>query len=246
MSYKVKLDIFEGPLDLLLFFIKRDEINIYDIPISYITKEYLEYLDVMTQMNLHLAGEFVNIASLLIRIKVRMLLPSQQVEDSEELEDPRTELVQMLVEYRKYKEVSSILKKIEDDQLNLYYVTAKTDNDEIDPDIFLSDIDLLDLGLIFNKLLKNIPKPSYYNIQDSKINIPTQMQYLKSLFIEKKKIKFSEISTHIEDRIELIVTFLAILEMIKSRFITVSQKTIFGDFWLNKNKEETFNVIQNS
>ena len=110
MSYHVKLNVFEGPLDLLLFFIKRDEINIYDIPISYITSEYLQYLELMKSMNLQLAGEFIYMASLLMRIKAQMLLPHDINENLEEIEDPRTELVQMLVEYQQYKMASETLR----------------------------------------------------------------------------------------------------------------------------------------
>ena len=105
MNYNIKLEVFEGPLDLLLFFIKRDEIDIYDIPIAHVTREFLEYIHMAHQMNIHLAGEFLEMASILIRIKSKMLLPDK--EDQEEIEDPRTDLVNMLVEYRKYKEISN-------------------------------------------------------------------------------------------------------------------------------------------
>ena len=162
MSYNVKLDVFEGPLDLLLFFIKRDEINIYDIPISHITNEYLEYLELMKSMNLHLAGEFILMASLLIRIKVRMLLPRKEVDETVDVEDPRTELVEMLLEYKKYKDVSNFLRKLETDQLKLHQVNSFLDSVEWDTEIFLSDVNILDKGIAFNKLLVNLPKPSYY------------------------------------------------------------------------------------
>src|SRR6056297_1099703 len=111
MSYNIKLDVFEGSLDLLLFFIKRDEINIYDIPIAHVTREFLDYLHIAHQMNIHLAGEFLEMAAILMRIKSKMLIPSQ--EEDEEVEDPRTDLVNMLLEYRKYKKISKRLESFE-------------------------------------------------------------------------------------------------------------------------------------
>lgn len=246
MSYNVKLDVFEGPLDLLLFFIKRDEINIYDIPISHITNEYLEYLELMKSMNLHLAGEFILMASLLIRIKVRMLLPRKEVDETVDVEDPRTELVEMLLEYKKYKDVSNFLRKLETDQLKLHQVNSFLDSVEWDPEIFLSDVNLLDMGIAFNKLLVNLPKPSYYEIETYKININQQIQFINSMFLNRKRIRFSELAQRLKNRIEVLITFLAILEMIKNQKLRVSQKIVFGDFWLTKLKSEYLDVTSNA
>ena len=246
MSYNVKLDVFEGPLDLLLFFIKRDEINIYDIPISHITNEYLEYLELMKSMNLHLAGEFILMASLLIRIKVRMLLPRKEVDETVDVEDPRTELVEMLLEYKKYKDISNFLRKLETDQLKLHQVNSFLDSVEWDPEIFLSDVNLLDMGIAFKKLLINLPKPSYYEIETYKININQQIQFINSMFLNRKRIRFSELAQRLKNRIEVLITFLAILEMIKNQKLRVSQKTVFGDFWLTKLKSEYLDVTSNA
>jgi len=238
--------VFEGPLDLLLFFIKRDEINIYDIPISHITNEYLEYLELMKSMNLHLAGEFILMASLLIRIKVRMLLPRKEVDETVDVEDPRTELVEMLLEYKKYKDVSNFLRKLETDQLKLHQVNSFLDSVEWDPEIFLSDVNLLDMGIAFNKLLVNLPKPSYYEIETYKININQQIQFINSMFLNRKRIRFSELAQRLKNRIEVLITFLAILEMIKNQKLRVSQKIVFGDFWLTKLKSEYLDVTSNA
>ncbi|MCK4296745.1 MAG: segregation/condensation protein A [Candidatus Marinimicrobia bacterium] len=246
MSYNVKLDVFEGPLDLLLFFIKRDEINIYDIPISHITNEYLEYLELMKSMNLHLAGEFILMASLLIRIKVRMLLPRKEVDETVDVEDPRTELVEMLLEYKKYKDISNFLRKLETDQLKLHQVNSFLDSVEWDPEIFLSDVNLLDMGIAFKKLLINLPKPSYYEIETYKININQQIQFINSMFLNRKRIRFSELAQRLKNRIEVLITFLAILEMIKNQKLRVSQKIVFGDFWLTKLKSEYLDVTSNA
>lgn len=238
--------MFEGPLDLLLFFIKRDEINIYDIPISHITNEYLEYLELMKSMNLHLAGEFILMASLLIRIKVQMLLPRKEVDETVDVEDPRTELVEMLLEYKKYKDISNFLGKLETDQLKLHQVNSFLDSVEWDPEIFLSDVNLLDMGIAFKKLLINLPKPSYYEIETYKININQQIQFINSMFLNRKRIRFSELAQRLKNRIEVLITFLAILEMIKNQELRVSQKIVFGDFWLTKLKSENLDVIPNA
>lgn len=238
--------MFEGPLDLLLFFIKRDEINIYDIPISHITNEYLEYLELMKSMNLHLAGEFILMASLLIRIKVQMLLPRKEVDETVDVEDPRTELVKMLLEYKMYKDISNFLRKLETDQLKLHQVNSFLDSVEWDPEIFLSDVNLLDMGIAFKKLLINLPKPSYYEIETYKININQQIQFINSMFLNRKRIRFSELAQRLKNRIEVLITFLAILEMIKNQELRVSQKIVFGDFWLTKLKSENLDVIPNA
>ncbi len=243
MSYNVKLDVFEGPLDLLLFFIKRDEINIYDIPISYITQEYLQYLEMMKQMNLHLAGEFILMASLLMRIKVQMLLPRESVENEEEIEDPRTELVQMLVEYQKYQEASSIFRAFEEKQLKYYPVITSSEDSYLDPGIFLSDVNLIDLGISFKNLLDSLPKPKYYEIETYKININRQSQVLRTMFESRKRLRFAEIAKTLKNRIEVVVTFLAILEMTKSAEIKVSQKTVFGDIYLTRIQTKDVDVI---
>jgi len=236
MSYNVKLDVFEGPLDLLLFFIKRDEINIYDIPISYITREYLDYMQIMKQLNLHLAGEFIIMAALLMRIKAQMLLPQREEEQLEEVEDPRTELVQMLVEYQKYKQASEFLREFENQQRRLHTVNAETAELDFDPDIFLGDVNLIDLALAFKQLIAEMPKPTYYEIEQVKINIRQQSRVLRSLFANRIRIRFSDILKNLDSRIELVVTFLALLEMIKMHEVGVTQHTIYGDFWISKRK----------
>ncbi len=238
MSYHVKLNVFEGPLDLLLFFIKRDEINIYDIPIAYITKEYLQYIEMMHRMNLHLAGEFLTIAAMLMRIKVRMLLPREEDEEEEEIEDPRTDLVQMLLEYKKFKEISACLQDLEEDHAKVHTVQIPAHTATYDPDLFLADVELLDLGIMFSKLLAKLPKPSYYEVERIQISINHQIQWISSRFADRKRIRFSEITKQLRNRLEVVVTFLAILEMVKSRQYSLFQKSLFGDLWMTKLETE--------
>src|SRR6056297_773150 len=170
MSYNIKLDVFEGPLDLLLFFIKRDEINIYDIPIAHVTREFLEYIHLAQQMNIHLAGEFLEMAAILMRIKSKMLIPSQ--EDDEEIEDPRTDLVNMLIEYRKYKKISKRLESREKQYTKFFPASVENQGErKYDPDLFLSDVTLFELSSLFKKLLKNKPEPSLYEVEQFDVSI---------------------------------------------------------------------------
>lgn len=243
MSYHVKLEIFEGPLDLLLYFIKRDEINIYDIPIAHITREYMEYLQLMQSLNLHVAGEFILMAAMLMRIKAQMLLPKPEEEEEVEVEDPRTELVQMLVEYQKYKAASQFLSEMEDAQSRHYPVNIETLESEKDLDLFLSNVTLYELGLIFAKLMQALPKEKYIEMERVKVTISEQIQFIRSLFYKRQRIRFSELKKHLQNRVEIVVTFLAILEMIKMNELSISQKSLFEDFWLIRQNKMMENVI---
>ncbi len=246
MSYNVKLDVFEGPLDLLLYFIKRDEINIYDIPIAHLTQEYLDYLQLMQRLNLHLAGEFILMAALLMRIKVQMLLPQPESEESIEVEDPRTELVQMLVEYQKYKAASQFLAQLEAQQSEYVPVSVANPEDRFDPDLFLSEVNLFDLGLVFAQLLKSLPGPQYYELEKIKVTINQQIEFIRNCFNGRQRLRFSEICRQLQNRIEVVVTFLAILEMIKNAEIRVSQKALFDDIWLLSSCRKETHVIANA
>jgi len=246
MSYNVKLNVFEGPLDLLLFFIKRDEINIYDIPIADITREYLTYIGIMESLNLHIAGEFIVMAAMLISIKAQMLLPRQVNQEAEETEDPRTELVAMLLEYKQFKEAAMRLRSLEEYQARYHAVQAHNPTTDFDPDLFLTDVNLLDIGRFFKKLLDKMPRPTYYQIETIKTTISQQSQIIRALFENRHRMRFSEIARRLKNRIEVVVTFLAILEMIRAAEISVSQKTVFGELWLTRKVQEPAHVIANS
>lgn len=232
MGYSVKLDVFEGPLDLLLYFIKRDEINIYDIPISKITDEYLEYLQLMKDMNLQIAGEFILMAALLIRIKLQMLLVPDGEEEEIEVEDPRTELVQMLEEYQKYKKAGEYLKLLEEENLKYHPINIEKPATDIDVDLFLSDVSLYDLAVLFKNFVQKAPKSRLYEIEAVRFTVDQRMQQLRSFFIRKKKVKFNELELDRKNRLEIIVTFLAILEMAKNGELGIHQERNFDDIIL--------------
>ena len=233
MSYEVKLDIFEGPLDLLLFFISRDEIDIYDIPISRITDSYLNYLDLMRQLNIGIAGEYIRMAATLMRVKARTLLPQLSGgQDDEDYEDPRNELVQMLLEYKRYKEIASDLKIQETEQRqhfprkpDLSYVDT-----EVSPDEVLSDITLFQLMKTFKHLMENIPETPTHKITRVETNIRKQSEYIRQRITEHGKLYFSEVMKEFNNKITIIITFIALLDLMKSQQVVVFQSGIFDDF----------------
>lgn len=237
-KYQINLDTFEGPLDLLLYFIKRDELNIYDIPIAKITREYLEYLNMMHTLDLQIAGEFVEMASNLMSIKAKMLLPRfSEASENDDIEDPRNELVQRLLEYQQYKEMGKEMKKLEEENIsyfhrnpNLTYVDRNIDAEEI-----LHKISLFDILTAFKNVLDKIPDESIpHEVQLEDVNIDDQTKYLYTFFIKKSKVNFSTVVKTIKNRVVLIVTFVAILEMIRTQQIRIYQTDLFEDFIIEK------------
>ncbi|HRI48429.1 MAG TPA: segregation/condensation protein A, partial [Ignavibacteriaceae bacterium] len=178
--YKIRLDHFEGPLDLLLFFIKRDELNIYDIPISKITKEFLEYVNLIRMMDLEVAGDFILMASTLMHIKVRMLLP-REVDDKGEEIDPRADLIKALLEYKRYKEVSEEFSFLESTQRKVN-IRGNFDGDvkESPPefDILLKNVTVFDLAKAFKKALEGIKKVVVHEIKKMPVSIDEQIEFI--------------------------------------------------------------------
>ncbi|MBN2279894.1 MAG: segregation/condensation protein A [Candidatus Marinimicrobia bacterium] len=233
MSYNIKLDIFEGPLDLLLFFIQRDEINIYDIPISEITQEYLEYVEILHQLKLSIAGEFLEMAALLMRIKVKMLLPNTQPED-EEIEDPRTELVDLLLEYKKYKLAALTLKEKETAQTGFLEPRIIRQQLEKNNEADLSELSIYDIGLIFRKIVNSMPEKNKYEIKKIRITITEQIEFVRNYLENHVRFSFQNLTEALTDRIEIIATFLAVLEMIKNGIIQVIQEHQNQEIWIQK------------
>ena len=227
--YKVHLENFDGPLDLLLFFIRRDEIDIYDIPISHITKEYLDTLDQIQQINIGVAGEFIDMAATLMRIKSKMLLPRPQSE--EEFEDPRSPLVRQLLEYRRYKGLAQQLEQLSEERSHYFarsYEAPIPEGDE-DPGVYLREVSLYDIAQYFKVAMENKPIISRYELQREELSLDDQKALILANLDEEGSLKFSILIGKLETKIEVIVTFLAILEMIRNEEITIIQKEIFGE-----------------
>ena len=236
MTYRVKLTEFEGPLDLLLFFIKRDELDIYDIPISRITKEFLEYLHYMQELDLEIAGDFIVVAAELMQIKVRMLLPKAPGEEEEE--DPRAELVRRLLEYKRYKEASAVLQKLEEEQLKLHYRQGfHSDPKKVtleDQEESLKNITMFNLISAFKKVLDSVPKRIYHDIELMNVSIDEQMSYIADLMRIREEVGFFEMVSHMTEKIRIIVTIIAMLEMARNKLIGMRPAAHEDDFIIYK------------
>lgn len=238
--YRVKLQTFEGPLDLLLFFIKRDELDIYDIPISRIAKEFLEYLHLMAELDLEIAGDFIVMAAELMQIKVRMLLPQATGEELEE--DPRADLVRRLLEYKRFKEASEYLATLELEQRKLFY----RKDFQHDPKVFsveeqeesLKDITMFNLISAYKKVLDAVPKKIYHDVSMMNVNIDEQMSYIADVFRLRGEITFMELVEHMTEKIRIIVTVIAMLEMMKARIIGLKPAGHADDFIVYKMKSD--------
>jgi len=234
-AYSVKLDVFEGPLDLLLFLIKRDEIDIYDIPVAHITKQYLEYIELMKVLNLEVAGEFIVMAATLIRIKARMLLP--KTVDEEEEEDPREELVQALLEYRKYKEASFVLKEREEEQSHWFPRTDFSFLEKLPKEEILVEASLYDLMSAFKKILDSHPKETFHTINYPKVAIEERIEYVLNCVAQKDGVIFTELFSDSPVKLVMVVTFMAILELIRLERIYIRQTKHFSEIWVFRNEK---------
>lgn len=241
-TFEVKLPLFEGPFDLLLFFIERDELDIYDIPISTITNDFLDYIRKMEQLNIEVASEFILVAATLMRIKSKMLLPRPQLDDQGNEIDPREELVRHLLEYKKYKSVIDNFHKLEEVELmkekrgNLMKelrVLAESTNVEAE----LQDVTIFKLMTIFEKILKRQDaeknKPVHQVIQYP-YTVEAQKKYLIDELTRRSRLSFTDLVEAYPTRIGVIFNFLAILEMLALQLLTIQIGEGFGNFWITK------------
>ena len=234
MEYGIKLEIFEGPMDLLLHLIQKSDLDIYDIPISKITSEYIAYLNLMKEMNLDVAGDFLIMAATLMRIKSKMLLPVYGEEEDEELDDPRDEITKRLLEYKKFKEASKVLKTNLEKQKDVFF--RKTQPEFIDED-FGINVSLFDLMDAFRKVLEYAKKSSKEIIKEE-FTIEEKIRIILSLLEGKKFISFYSIFLKDESRYSVIITFLALLELIKIGQISVRQNEAFSEIRIYRKERE--------
>lgn len=235
--YKVQLKNFEGPLDLLLFFIKRDELNIYDIPIYHITSEFLDYIRLMEELDLEVASEFIYMASLLMSIKARMMLPQETGEEDElDEHDPRYELVQKLLEYKRYKEMAEKLTVI-DEETRQKYFRGYYDADEVDKQASgeaLKDVTVFDLMSAFRKVLADIKKQNtYHRIEKVETTIEEQTEFIHTILRKKGRVSFRSICKTAGKRLVIVVVFLAVLEMLKEQQINLFIENDPTDFYID-------------
>lgn len=239
MSYKIKLEIFEGPLDLLLYLVKKDHLNIYDIPVAQVTGQYLEYLNLMQLLDLNIAGEFLVVAATLMQIKSQMLLPAQEQQGTEEeKEDPRAELVKRLLEYEKFKEIAESLRQRETNQKEVFKrPKVETDKEALDAKEVYFEASIFDLISAFSQALKEVPKELFYEVIKDEFTIEEKIHEILHLLLVGSSLRLSELFERAKNKIEIIVIFLAILELIRMKEIICRQKDLFQDIEILRNKE---------
>jgi segregation and condensation protein A len=251
-NFEVRLPLFEGPFDLLLFFIERDELDINDIPISQITREFLEYLHRLETLNIEVASEFILVAATLMRIKSKMLLPRPQLDEQGNEIDPREELVKHLMEYKKYKSVVEQFHKMEETELmkekrgNLMKELrqlAEVSNVEAE----LQDVDLFKLLTVFEKVLKRQEeeknRPVHQVIQYP-YTIEGQKEFILNEVTTKPRVAFTELFEKAPSRIALIFNFLAILEMLANGLLNIQVGEGYNNFWVTRPEATTQDVAQ--
>ena len=231
-DYKISIEVFEGPLDLLLYLIKKDELNIYDIPIAHITQSYFEYLRMMETLNIELASEFLVMAATLIRIKVRMLLPASADEEEDDV-DPRADLVRQLVEYQQYKEAAELLKQNEDERLLEFNRPDRLGNPEVE---YLVEVNMFELIEAFNNLLTS-KKDDFVEIMGEEYTVESKEHEIRQIFKKQDVLNFLDLFNKAKAKMEAVAYFLALLELIKASYLRVVQSTQFSAIMIYKRKK---------
>ena len=234
LSYEVRIQDFEGPLDLLLHLIKKNEVDIYDIPIAQITDQYLEHLMRMRELNLEVAGEFLLMAATLIYMKSKMLLtqPSPPEEEQALQEDPRQELVEKLVEYERYKEAALLLERKEE-QFQQQYTNQPQYSSE-DPPVLDPEVDLFRLLSVFYNLLKRTANEPSLVINREELDIHQSMVEILDRIGERESLTLMALLEQQPSRLQMIITFLALLELIRRGVLKVKQDHNFGEIWIHR------------
>ena len=229
--FNIKIENFEGPLDLLLYFIKRDKIDIYDIPITQITNEYISVIDEAKKLDVSIAGEFLFMASMLLRIKTQMLLPRQINDESLDIEDPRIDLVAQLLEYKKYKSIANKLKNLHFENKDSFFRNSSKVVYDQSPNAsdFLNEVTLYDISKIFKDAVNNAPTQDSFEIYRETVSLKDQQDFILQQFNNDKILSLKNLVKKLETKLKIIVTFLALLEMIKRSEIICSQKENFED-----------------
>lgn len=236
--FRISLEEFEGPLDLLLFFIKRDELDIYNIPVSKITGDFIAYIHAMQRLNLEVAAEFIYMASMLMSIKARMLLPRPELDEGDADEfDPRTELVQRLLEYKRLKEGASELEQLGIDRSRMF---PRGVFEELEPAV-IDEMDepvnrptLYHLIRAYRSVIGNMPKTRTQNVSDAPVTIEKQSALIMTRLEQRVQVSFTSLFEELREAIVIVVTFLAVLELCRNNKISVLIKDGVNDFWISQ------------
>jgi segregation and condensation protein A len=236
--YKVKLNIFEGPLDLLLYLIRKNELDIYDIPIAEITKQYIEYINLMKMLDLDIAGEFLVMAATLLQLKSEAMLPAGATTESDELMMTREELVRQLLEYRKFKNAAIILAQKAETRQNLFARSfVEPGFEDFNLKEFRIDATLFDLLSAFRTILKAMPEDRLSELREETVTVQQKIGEILLRFKSRKRVEFTTLFSAACSRLEIIVTFLAILELVRTKHIIARQSSLFSRIWLYKREQ---------
>lgn len=242
-EYRVRLEVFEGPLDLLLYLIRKEEVDIHDIPIERITSQYLEYLNLMQMLDLEVAGEFLVMAATLMAIKSRMLLPEEEraAEEpgaEEPGEDPRWELVRRLIEYKKFKDAARELQERALAREDVFTREGMEAAAVTPGEVPLEDVSLFDLLNALNRALSRMRREEAAEIFAERYTVADKIEHLTALLREAPRWALSELFGRMRSRHEIVVTFLAMLELIRLRRLRAVQPVPFGEIWLERIGDE--------
>lgn len=242
MSFEIKLPLFEGPFDLMLFFIERDELDIYDIPISKITKDFLDYIHQLEKMEIEVASDFILFAATLMKIKSKMLIPRPELDENGEEIDPREELIRHLLEYKKYKSVITELSKLEEVRLAkeqrgniLAEIKQLAKADDVDAE--MQDLDLYKLLKVFQKVMTKYSSrtdETKHTVIQYPYTIEQQKDFVLEKMLLKNRVPFTEFISYKPEKIFVIYTFLAILELLQLSMVTITIGEGFNNFWVEK------------
>jgi segregation and condensation protein A len=246
-TFTIKTERFEGPFDLLLFFIERDELDINDIPIAKITNDFLEYIKELEQLNIDVASEFILVAATLMRIKARMLIPRKEIDDQGNEIDPRQEIAQKLLEYKRFKEVVDDLEKLEEIRLSRFHrgdaaSELKIIANKALVDLELESLSLYKLMLTFQRIMERLESQKnkhVHKIVQYAYTVESQSLYIIDKIKTKERIDFTELFENVENRIHALVTFLAVLEMLNLQQIKIIQGEGVNNFWLSEKDDFT-------
>jgi len=227
MSYRVKLDIFEGPLDLLLHLVKKNEVDLSDIPVATITDQYIAYLNLLQQLDLDVAGEYLVMAATLLHLKSRLLLPGDETIEEEEGEDPRAELARQLLEYQRFKEAAEALNRRDVLERDVFARAPTPDDAETDQDV-VYDVSLGDLLDALQDVLKRATPEVVQQVILEQVSLREQLCVVLDTLRERAEIVFTDLFPSGVTRTRMLVTFLALLELVRTRMVRVSQEERFG------------------
>jgi segregation and condensation protein A len=244
VSFEIKLPLFEGPFDLMLFFIERDELDIYDIPIAKITQDFLDYLHHLEKMEIEVASEFILFAATLMKIKSKMLLPRPELDENGEEVDPREELIRHLLEYKKYKSVITELAQLEEERLSkekrgniIFELEQLSKIDDVDAE--MQDLDLYKLLKVFQKVMSKYASrtdETKHTVIQYPFTIEQQKDFVMEKISFKDRVPFTDFITYKPDKIFVIYTFLAILELLQLSLVSITIGDGFNNFWVEKNE----------